>query len=168
MNNIHILFLFFSFFSFRFRFPLFLFDFFTCYFNLFFIFSHCLVYSFFRRKLRRQLGKKVLELGGNAVLGYRQHFDLEGDSAITARGYGTACRIVPYVTKSDSNDSVKSVKLSGSPMKQTVSSSADTFLAYNLPTSNLSHCIRFKMSICRQTFIFLFHLKKFFCSYFIR
>lgn len=44
-------------------------------------------------RLRRQLGCKVLELGGNSVLGYRQHFDLEGDSGIVVRGYGTACRL---------------------------------------------------------------------------
>jgi hypothetical protein len=45
------------------------------------------------RKLRRQLGRKVLELGGNSVLGYHQDFDLEGESGqgIVARGYGTAC-----------------------------------------------------------------------------
>jgi len=40
--------------------------------------------------VRRQLCKKVLELGGNAVLGYRQHFDVEGDSGLVARSYGTA------------------------------------------------------------------------------
>jgi hypothetical protein len=37
------------------------------------------------------LGKKVLEMGGNAVLGYHQQFDLEGESGIVARGYGTCC-----------------------------------------------------------------------------
>lgn len=49
-------------------------------------------YVFFR-KLRRKIGITVQDLGGNAVLGYRQHFDLEGDSGkgIVARGYGTAC-----------------------------------------------------------------------------
>nr|KAJ3418010.1 hypothetical protein HK105_000483 [Polyrhizophydium stewartii] len=45
--------------------------------------------------IRRQLGKKVLELGGNAVLGFKQHFDLEGETrTITARAIGTAVRIV--------------------------------------------------------------------------
>ena len=43
--------------------------------------------------VRRQLGKKVRTLGGNAVLGHRQHFDIEGDSGIVARAYGTACRV---------------------------------------------------------------------------
>jgi len=41
----------------------------------------------------RQVGKKVLELGGNAVLGYNQTFDIEGDSGLVARGCGTACFI---------------------------------------------------------------------------
>eukprot|EP01105_Mastigella_eilhardi_P017862 TRINITY_DN4116_c0_g1_i2.p1 TRINITY_DN4116_c0_g1~~TRINITY_DN4116_c0_g1_i2.p1 ORF type:complete len:696 (-),score=189.71 TRINITY_DN4116_c0_g1_i2:202-2151(-) len=43
-------------------------------------------------RLRRQIGRKVKEKGGNAVLGYRQHLDLEGDY-IVARGCGTAARI---------------------------------------------------------------------------
>ena len=43
--------------------------------------------------VRRQLCKKVLEMGGNAVLGYCQNFDVEGDSGIVARSYGTAVLI---------------------------------------------------------------------------
>ena len=39
------------------------------------------------------VGKKTLEIGGNAVLGYQQHFDVEGDSGIVARASGTACWI---------------------------------------------------------------------------
>lgn len=47
-------------------------------------------------KLRRQIGRKVLAMGGNAVLGYQQNLDLEDDdsAAIVARGYGTAVCIV--------------------------------------------------------------------------
>ncbi|KAJ3249125.1 hypothetical protein HDU78_007087 [Chytriomyces hyalinus] len=42
-------------------------------------------------QLRRQLGKKVLELNGNAVLGYKQSFDFETEQkTITARAIGTA------------------------------------------------------------------------------
>jgi hypothetical protein len=44
--------------------------------------------------VRRELGKKVIEAGGNAVLGYSSHFDVEGTSGIVARAYGTACRIL--------------------------------------------------------------------------
>ena len=41
-------------------------------------------------ELRRKIGLKALELGGNAVVGYRQNFDLEGESGIVVRGIGTA------------------------------------------------------------------------------
>lgn len=36
---------------------------------------------------------QVLDLGCNAVLAYQQDFDVEGDSGIVARAYGTACVI---------------------------------------------------------------------------
>lgn len=43
--------------------------------------------------LRRLLGKRVQELGGNAVVGFKQYFDLEQDNqTITARAIGTAVR----------------------------------------------------------------------------
>jgi hypothetical protein len=47
-----------------------------------------------------QVGKKALELGGNAVLAYKQFFDVEGDSGLVARACGTACYITP-VGKND-------------------------------------------------------------------
>lgn len=44
-------------------------------------------------RLRRQLGKKVLEMGGNAILGFRQWVNLEpAAKRITIRGLGTACK----------------------------------------------------------------------------
>jgi hypothetical protein len=46
------------------------------------------------------VGKKAMELGGNAVLAYKQFFDVEGDSGLVARACGTACLITP-VTKGD-------------------------------------------------------------------
>ena len=36
-------------------------------------------------EVRRRIGLKVLELGGNAVIGYKQYFDLEGESGIVVR-----------------------------------------------------------------------------------
>ncbi len=39
--------------------------------------------------VRRRMSKKVLAMGGNAVLGYYQSFDMEGDSGIVARVFGT-------------------------------------------------------------------------------
>lgn len=41
-------------------------------------------------KVRRRMCKKVLEMGGNAVLAYSQNFDMEGDSGLVARTFGTA------------------------------------------------------------------------------
>lgn len=41
-------------------------------------------------KVRRRMCKKVLDMGGNAVLAYSQNFDMEGDSGLVARTFGTA------------------------------------------------------------------------------
>lgn len=43
--------------------------------------------------VRRKMCKTVLDKGGNAVLGYHQNFDMEGDSGIVARTYGTCVRL---------------------------------------------------------------------------
>lgn len=48
--------------------------------------------------VRRRMSKKVLDMGGNAVLGYYQSFDMEGDSGIVARVCGTCV----LVEKNDS------------------------------------------------------------------
>ncbi|XP_031420639.1 C2 domain-containing protein 5 isoform X8 [Clupea harengus] len=44
-------------------------------------------------ELQRKIGLKVLEMGGNAVVGYLQCFDLEGESGIVVRAIGTACTL---------------------------------------------------------------------------
>ncbi|XP_039297493.1 C2 domain-containing protein 5 isoform X2 [Nilaparvata lugens] len=41
-------------------------------------------------EVQRKIGLKVLDLGANAVIGYKQCFDLEGESGIVVRGLGTA------------------------------------------------------------------------------
>ena len=51
--------------------------------------------------VRRRMCKTVLDMGGNAVLGYYQNFDVEGDSGIVARTYGT-CVLLERAT--DVND----------------------------------------------------------------
>jgi hypothetical protein len=38
------------------------------------------------------MGCKVLDAGGNAVIGFYQNFDFE-EEGIVARGYGTACEL---------------------------------------------------------------------------
>lgn len=45
-------------------------------------------------ELQRKIGLKALDLGGNAVIGYSQSFDLEGESGIVARGIGTVVTLV--------------------------------------------------------------------------
>lgn len=45
-------------------------------------------------ELQRKIGVKALGLGANAVIGYKQCFDLEGESGIVARGIGTAVTLV--------------------------------------------------------------------------
>lgn len=47
----------------------------------------------FSGELQRKIGLKVLEMGGNAVVGYLQCFDLEGESGLVVRAIGTACTL---------------------------------------------------------------------------
>ncbi|KAF9095072.1 hypothetical protein BGX29_009198 [Mortierella sp. GBA35] len=55
-------------------------------------------------QLRRLLGKETLDMGGNAVLGYQQCFDLENEEhAITARAVGTAVKIAMVSNSSSQN-----------------------------------------------------------------
>ncbi|XP_075929351.1 C2 domain-containing protein 5 isoform X12 [Petromyzon marinus] len=44
-------------------------------------------------ELQRKIGLKVLEMFGNAVVGYLQCFDLEGESGLVVRAIGTACTL---------------------------------------------------------------------------
>ncbi|KAF5300394.1 hypothetical protein FQR65_LT01015 [Abscondita terminalis] len=45
-------------------------------------------------ELQRKIGVKALELGGNAVVGYNQCFDLEGELGVVIRGIGTAVTLI--------------------------------------------------------------------------
>lgn len=48
-------------------------------------------------KIQRKIGVKALNLGGNAVIGYKLSYDLEGESGIVARGIGTAVTLVKAI-----------------------------------------------------------------------
>ncbi|XP_021427964.2 C2 domain-containing protein 5 isoform X6 [Oncorhynchus mykiss] len=54
-------------------------------------------------ELQRKIGLKVLEMGGNAVVGYLQCFDLEGESGLVVRAIGTACTLDKLIPGSASN-----------------------------------------------------------------
>lgn len=64
-------------------------------------------------------GKKVQELGGNAVIGYKQSFDLEEENqSITARAIGTAVRF----TAPDSDRTLWPLQLKKPPVLHASSS----------------------------------------------
>lgn len=44
--------------------------------------------------MQRKIGLKAIDLGANAVIGYAQCFDLEGDVGVVGRGIGTAVTLV--------------------------------------------------------------------------
>ncbi|XP_014215544.1 uncharacterized protein LOC106644517 [Copidosoma floridanum] len=45
-------------------------------------------------EVQRKIGLKALDLGGNAVIGYIQNLDLEGESGVVARGIGTVVTLL--------------------------------------------------------------------------
>ncbi|XP_052754153.1 C2 domain-containing protein 5 [Galleria mellonella] len=51
-------------------------------------------------QVQRLVGLKAAELGANAVVGYQQDFDLEGEAGVVARAIGTAVTISPLPTPS--------------------------------------------------------------------
>lgn len=61
--------------------------------------------------VRRRMCKKVLEMGGNAVMGYYQSFDMEGDSLV-ARVFGT-CVLVERTDKKSNLQFLRNAQLSG-------------------------------------------------------
>ncbi|CAB3233841.1 unnamed protein product [Arctia plantaginis] len=46
-------------------------------------------------QVQRLIGLKAAELGANAVVGYQQDFDLEGEAGVVARAIGTAVSMTP-------------------------------------------------------------------------
>ncbi|KAI5644777.1 c2 domain-containing protein [Phthorimaea operculella] len=46
-------------------------------------------------QVQRLVGLKAAELGANAVVGYQQDFDLEGEAGVVARAIGTAVSLIP-------------------------------------------------------------------------
>ena len=78
--------------------------------------------------IRRQVGKKVLELNGNAVIGFKQYFDLESEKrAITARAIGTAVKLSPLYADGTSPIDYNAIwTVSNIPQSVTIPSSSLT------------------------------------------
>lgn len=53
-------------------------------------------------KIQRKIGLKAINLGGNAVIGFQQRFDLEKDTII-ARGIGTCVLLVKMQNEHPAN-----------------------------------------------------------------
>ncbi|KAH8414071.1 hypothetical protein KR222_004764 [Zaprionus bogoriensis] len=51
-------------------------------------------------QVQRKMGLKAINMGANAVIGYTQCFDLEGDVGVVARGVGTAVTLIKDTTSS--------------------------------------------------------------------
>ncbi|XP_071837448.1 C2 domain-containing protein 5-like isoform X2 [Apostichopus japonicus] len=62
-------------------------------------------------ELQRKIGLKVLEVEGNAVIGYWQCFDMEGESGVVVRGIGTAATLKKTAAFSPPKDVAKDVNL---------------------------------------------------------
>ena len=59
--------------------------------------------------MQRKIGLKAIELGANAVVGYTQCFDLEGDVGVVARGIGTAVTLVKILDLQSLNHNTNNV-----------------------------------------------------------
>ncbi|ALC47285.1 CG6454 [Drosophila busckii] len=56
-------------------------------------------------QVQRKMGLKAINMGANAVIGYTQCFDLEGDVGVVARGVGTAVTLIKDTSTSQPNSS---------------------------------------------------------------
>eukprot|EP00794_Sanderia_malayensis_P010963 gene10963-12124_t len=67
-------------------------------------------------EVHRRLGLKVIDAGGNAVIGYRQYFDIEGETGIVVRGIGTSVTLIRVEEATSSAGSLaNSLDISHSP-----------------------------------------------------
>jgi uncharacterized protein YbjQ (UPF0145 family) len=58
--------------------------------------ARLLVFMEVSKESQLNISKKASELGGNCVLGYRHQLDLEGESGVISRAYGTACIVAKH------------------------------------------------------------------------
>ncbi|OUC43711.1 putative C2 domain protein [Trichinella nativa] len=65
-------------------------------------------------ELTRRIGKKAAEMGGNAIIGYSQYFDFEGELGIVIRGNGTVVTLEKCTACSTSLIKEKRERLSNS------------------------------------------------------
>uniref|UniRef100_A0A673X9G8 C2 domain-containing protein 5 n=1 Tax=Salmo trutta TaxID=8032 RepID=A0A673X9G8_SALTR len=93
-------------------------------------------------ELQRKIGLKVLEMGGNAVVGYLQCFDLEGESGLVVRAIGTACTLDKLIPGTASNNESKE-----SPLAHGCRSSHNSPVHSACSSQRLSHSQNFSVSV---------------------
>ncbi|XP_052008235.1 C2 domain-containing protein 5-like isoform X1 [Xyrauchen texanus] len=71
-------------------------------------------------ELQRKIGLKVLEMGGNAVVGYLQCFDLEGETGLVVRAIGTACTLEKISTLTSASTTHPSNSSPSKDMKEPI------------------------------------------------
>ncbi|XP_033162760.1 C2 domain-containing protein 5 [Drosophila mauritiana] len=70
-------------------------------------------------QVQRRMGLKAINMGANAVIGYTQCFDLEGDVGVVARGIGTAVTLIKDTSTSQPNSAdVALIEESSSELQQ--------------------------------------------------
>ncbi|TTN17663.1 C2 domain-containing protein 5 [Bagarius yarrelli] len=121
-------------------------------------------------ELQRKIGLKVLEMGGNAVVGYLQCFDLEGESGLVVRAIGpptplraqTFSSFSPsksYSRQSSSSDTElsltpKTARICRSPILQSKSSPLPTTKALRSTTPPPLHVSQSDTAILRKSVSF--------------
>ena len=66
-----------------------------------------LLFYHLARQVKKAVSTRAAELEANSVIGYRQEFDVEDESrCIIARGYGTACTILPMFEELEPDNAV--------------------------------------------------------------
>uniref|UniRef100_A0A8C8IZM5 C2 domain-containing protein 5 n=1 Tax=Oncorhynchus tshawytscha TaxID=74940 RepID=A0A8C8IZM5_ONCTS len=89
-------------------------------------------------ELQRKIGLKVLEMGGNAVVGYLQCFDLEGESGLVVRAIGTACTL---------DKLIPGTEIKESPLAHGCRSSHNSPVHSACSSQRLSHSQNFSVSV---------------------
>ncbi|KAL3842209.1 hypothetical protein ACJMK2_020248 [Sinanodonta woodiana] len=100
-------------------------------------------------ELQRKIGLKVLEMGGNSVIGYSQNFDLEGESGIVVRGIGTSVTLCKILQAPSSPVGVSPLKDSPLP-EDTIAPSSPT-ASQNLRSSTSPMKVSMPTSLNRRS-----------------
>uniref|UniRef100_A0A3Q3G1R4 C2 calcium dependent domain containing 5 n=1 Tax=Labrus bergylta TaxID=56723 RepID=A0A3Q3G1R4_9LABR len=105
------------------------------------------------RELQRKIGLKVLEMGGNAVVGYLQCFDLEGESGLVVRAIGTACTLDKLSSGTPASNACNSPSKDGKEALPTSSSSPPPPFSPSKPCSRQSSSSDTDLSLTPKTVV---------------